>query len=429
VRIADAAARTPATRDRYLDLLRALAIVVVVLGHWLMAVVWVEDGRLRAETLSEAPMARWVLPVLQIMPVFFLVGGVVNARSWRAARGRGDGYGAWLRARALRLLRPAVPLVWFWALLGPALAALGLDPDLVALGQANAFAPLWFLAVYPLVVAAVPILVALHERLGRRGLGLVVGLAALTATVDLIARATGEPLAAVPNHLLVWAGPTALGFCWADGLLDRPRVRLGLAAGGATLLVTGIALGPYELPASIWTSINPPTAALSVLGWVQLPVVLALAPLARRVLGRPRVWAAVVGVNVAAMTLYLWHLTVLLLVVAVLWGAGAWPELAPLSPVWWATRPLWLALLAGCLLALTAGLVRLETAAARPSGNAAPLTTVLAVGVAAGAVASVVLEGASLLPALALTGATAALAATRPRVLRPQAARPRPATR
>lgn len=41
-------------RDRYLDLLRALVIVVVVMGYWPLAVVSVEDGRLRAEMLLAA---------------------------------------------------------------------------------------------------------------------------------------------------------------------------------------------------------------------------------------------------------------------------------------------------------------------------------------------------------------------------------------
>ncbi|OEJ95891.1 hypothetical protein J116_016815 [Streptomyces thermolilacinus SPC6] len=40
----DLAANTPATRDRYIDLLRVASLAVVVLGHWLMAAV-TDDGR------------------------------------------------------------------------------------------------------------------------------------------------------------------------------------------------------------------------------------------------------------------------------------------------------------------------------------------------------------------------------------------------
>ncbi|HEV3398308.1 MAG TPA: hypothetical protein VG693_03365, partial [Actinomycetes bacterium] len=39
------AAATPAGRDRFADLLRVVSIVVVVAGHWLMAVVVWRDGR------------------------------------------------------------------------------------------------------------------------------------------------------------------------------------------------------------------------------------------------------------------------------------------------------------------------------------------------------------------------------------------------
>jgi hypothetical protein len=44
VSVRDLADRTPASRDRYMDFLRALSILVVVVGHWLMGVVWWQDG-------------------------------------------------------------------------------------------------------------------------------------------------------------------------------------------------------------------------------------------------------------------------------------------------------------------------------------------------------------------------------------------------
>ena len=42
--VRDLAAATPATRNRVVDLLRAAAILVVVLGHWLIAAVTVRYG-------------------------------------------------------------------------------------------------------------------------------------------------------------------------------------------------------------------------------------------------------------------------------------------------------------------------------------------------------------------------------------------------
>src|SRR5205085_3161606 len=57
----DLAAATPKTRDRYVDFLRVASLVVVMLGHWLMAVVVWADGRLHtANVLETTPSARWL---------------------------------------------------------------------------------------------------------------------------------------------------------------------------------------------------------------------------------------------------------------------------------------------------------------------------------------------------------------------------------
>ena len=78
---------TPATRNRVVDFLRALAIIVVVVGHWLMAAIVVRDGDLVPNALLN--IADWTHPltwVFQVMPVFFLVGGYANAASLASPR-------------------------------------------------------------------------------------------------------------------------------------------------------------------------------------------------------------------------------------------------------------------------------------------------------------------------------------------------------
>ena len=76
VRIADLVAATPATRDRYVDFLRAASIVVVMLGHWMMAVVTRRDGTWELGNLLTEFRGAWLLTwVFQVMPVFFFVGG------------------------------------------------------------------------------------------------------------------------------------------------------------------------------------------------------------------------------------------------------------------------------------------------------------------------------------------------------------------
>lgn len=88
-------AATPPGRDRAVDGLRALAIAGVVLGHWLVtALVSTGDTLRSASPLKAMPELAPVSWVFQTLAVFFLVGGVVNAR------GSGP-YGPWLRSRIL----------------------------------------------------------------------------------------------------------------------------------------------------------------------------------------------------------------------------------------------------------------------------------------------------------------------------------------
>jgi hypothetical protein len=64
---------------------------------------------------------------------------------------------------------------------------------------------------------------------------------------------------------------------------------------------------------------------------------------ARRWLARLRPWTVTVLVNGSIMTLYLWHATVMVLAVGVLyWLGGFGLRAEPASGAWWATRPLWI---------------------------------------------------------------------------------------
>ena len=70
----------------------------------------------------------------------------------------------------------------------------------------------------------------------------------------------------------------------------------------------------------------------------------------RRWLKRVRPWTATVLVNGIIMTLYLWHITVMVLLIGLfnlLGGFGF--GLAPGSAVWWMSRPIWISLLAAGL--------------------------------------------------------------------------------
>jgi hypothetical protein len=110
----------------------------------------------------------------------------------------------------------------------------------------------------------------------------------------------------------------------------------------------------------------PPTLAMLALGCLQGGLLLSLESPARRWLANLNAWSATVLVNGMIMTVYLWHLTVMVLVIGlgvVLDGAGL--GLPPGSAAWWVTRPLWMALLAAGLVPFLAVFGRLERAPGR----------------------------------------------------------------
>jgi hypothetical protein len=339
------AAATPAGRDRYVDVLRVASLGVVIAGHWLMAVpVPGADGSTRVtNVLALVPELRPVTWLLQVMPVFFLVGGFAHATALASIRRRGGGYADFARSRTARLLRPAAVFLAVWLALAVGAALAGQDQGLVRVALRTAVQPLWFLGVYLGLVALAPVMWQLHQRFGAR---VPVTLLALAVAVDVL-RFAGHPQLAVLNLLVVWAGVHQLGFFYADGTLQRGgrRLALLLCGGGlgAVLLLTTV--GPYPVsmvgvPGETVSNMSPPTVALAAHAVWLIGLVLLLRMPVTRLLARARVWRAVVAANGLAMTAFLWHLTAAFVVVAASGGRSA---RTPGSAGWWATRPLWLA--------------------------------------------------------------------------------------
>ena len=392
------AAQTPGPRDRYLDALRVLALGMVILGHWLVRVVIAPGGEVQAGyLLAMAPGWQWATLLWQVMPLFFLVGGVVNAASWRRARQAGQTPVGWLRARARRLLRPALPLL---AIMVPAGVIVEITvPGRIVIDPGVALIPLWFLAAYLAVTALTPWSVAVHER----GLSLpLIAVAAVGSGAFDLLRLAGvgpvlgtQPLVGVPNFLLVWGAIHQLGHLWADNRLPaRPAGQAALAATGAAGLAVLIGLAGWPLsmvPIEGTLAPNnaaPPTLALLALALVQTGIALLLRPAVTRLLRRPRAWAAVALPGAVLMTLFLWHQVALLLVANVAVPAGWLPVGAALDAEWWRLRPLWLAACAAALLPLFAAFYRFEApAGAPPEGGMA--RTLLGVALVAAGLAGV----------------------------------------
>ncbi|QGV80193.1 acyltransferase family protein [Streptomyces ficellus] len=354
ISVSELAARTPDTRDRYVDLLRVASLATVVLGHWLMAAV-TTDGTV-GNLLAEIPQLQPLTWALQVMPVFFFVGGFSHALSYRS---RPD-YATFLRARLQRLLRPTMVFTGAWTAAALALQVTGRDGGLTGVALRLVAQPLWFIGIYLAMVAFTPPLLRLHERYGWGAFG---ALAAAAAAVDVLRFAAGVPYVEFLNFAFVWLAVHQLGFLRAD---DRIRVPSLLAAAGLAGAAALVALGPYPLsmvgmPGEKVSNMAPPTLALLCHGmWLVGAVELLRGPGAR-LARRPAVWRAVITANGIAMTAFLWHLTAMLGVYGATLALGV-PLPEPASAAWWAQVPVRLAVAA----AVTALLVAAFRAAERP---------------------------------------------------------------
>jgi fucose 4-O-acetylase-like acetyltransferase len=366
------ARETPDTRNRYVDLLRAVSILVVVVGHWLMAAPQVVGGGLDFNLLlSTTTWTHYLTWVLQVMPIFFLVGGYANAASWRSARVRQEPYGAWLRARLRRLVLPVLPLLAVWAVAAFALFQAGLDPDLIRLGSQAALVPLWFLATYVLVVSLTPVTLWAWDRFGW---GSLVVAAALAGLMDLLSLGFGVAAAGYLNYVFVWATVHGLGYAWADSRLGGVTRRMILSAAGLVTTAALVIVGPYPVAMVGLTTqgVNnsqPPKVTLIALALFQTGLFLAFEGPVRRWLARDRLWAPVVMVNGRIMSIYLWHMTALVLVIGgLLLADGVGLGLQVDSPTWWLTRPLWL----GVLTAITWPFIQAFGRFERPGSDRRP---------------------------------------------------------
>ena len=186
--------------------------------------------------------------------------------------------------------------------------------------------------------------------------------AAAADAVDLLAFAGGFGIIRWTNYLFVWLAVHQLGYAWRHGWLSGSVKSLTLAAAGLALLVGLIPVAGYPrsmvgVPGDEVSNTLPPTLAMLALGCLQCGLLLALERPARRWLSRTTPWAATVVVNGMIMTVFLWHLTAMVLLIGMavrLGGVGL--GLQPGSAAWWTTRPLWMLVLALCLVPFDAAL-------------------------------------------------------------------------
>ncbi len=396
------AAATPATRDRYVDLLRAASICAVVVGHWFIGMIHRVDELVWTTSAVGLSSGLWVGTwVFQVMPIFFFVGGFSNLSSYRSARRKGASRWGFVRSRGTRLLRPSLVFLgaWVFVQVGLHLADAGRAAGPVLWGETTLlrgmlppaqtlpFGPLWFLGFYLLVVAIAPALIALHERYG---IAVPLVMAAAAIVVDGVGFGLGLRAVRYLNIVPVLLLPHQLGFFYADGrLAPRRRLHLWMVAtglGGLVILTNpwvfeafgearfrwfpGIGHYPKSLLGTDVDPISnayPPTICFLLGGIWVIGAAMLMRSRVTRWLERAGAWKATIFVNGIVMSLFLWHMTAYLIAVLALWPLGLGRE-QDTTARWWLERPIWVAVPASVLALIVTAVARYE----RPSPAAGP---------------------------------------------------------
>jgi peptidoglycan/LPS O-acetylase OafA/YrhL len=395
------AARTPPTRDRYVDFLRGASILVVVLGHWLVLMIWWQDELIYTTNAIGVTSGLWLATwVLQVMPIFFFVGGFSNYVALDGYRGRGESTWAFVRSRIARLLRPSLVFLAAWTVVQIALhvADIGRPSGIRLWGETRLlrgmnppastlpFGPLWFLGVYLVVVALSPLTIWLHRRF-RWWIPAILAGSAIAA--DAVGFGLGLEGVRYLNVAFVLLFPHQLGHFYADGTFARlPRRAFWvMAVGGLAALVLltnpplfealggdarfrwfpGIGFFPKSLIGTGVEHISnayPPTICYLAVGVWTIGAAMLLRDRITGWLDMDRPWRAVILTNSVIMTLFLWHMTAYLVAILALWPLGFGHE-HEATARWWVERFVWV----GAPALVLTGIVSLVGRFERPTGG------------------------------------------------------------
>lgn len=294
-------------RDRYLDLLRSIALVRVVVYHifgwaWLtvlfpsMGVMFALAGSLMARSLARPALGvirgrvrrllppMWVLS-LTVVPVLFWIG-------WKPVKEEG---------------------IWWFIKLGCYILPVGAPPYPDASGSPGglleqswadqAVGPLWYIRAYLWFVLASPLLLKAFRKLPWATMLAPLGLTAVFGTgLVTVPGAAGDGLV----DFAVFGSCWILGFAHHDGVLRRLPRHLVISS-AAVLMAFGLWWASGHLTEEGWNLDEIPLAqAAWSLGFCV--ILLQYAPSWQRLPGRLARWDSLVTLaNNRAVTIYLWH--------------------------------------------------------------------------------------------------------------------------
>ena len=344
----DSTAVTTPVRELSADLYRVIAVIVVVIGHWLVSAVTYRDGRFGNDyPLAVMPWTQWLTLVFQVVPVFFLVGGFASAASWRHSRESTAHRGVdWVRHRVGTLVGPTAAYVVVALAVVAVLEVVDVGSSPLEFGGWAVAMHLWFVPVYLVVVALTPVAMAADRRWG---LLVPTVLALAVVVVDVTARSTDVAAIGAIDYLLCWGAVYQLGICWQAGRL-RGRRAPSMAVLGAAVVVVLLGLRWYPVsmvgaPGATAQNNFPPNAALLAFCAMQAGVLIAAASALTRRLSRSRLRRPLAAANRYVMALYLWQMVPVVIVALVAYPAGLLPQPAAGTGSWWLLRIVWLMIL------------------------------------------------------------------------------------
>ncbi|MER5905906.1 acyltransferase family protein [Streptomyces mirabilis] len=297
-------------RDRYLDLLRSIALVRVVVYHlfgwaWLtvlfpsMGVMFALAGSLMARSLGRPALGvirgriRRLLPPLWAFSVVALA--LMFAGGWNVLKDPDNG-GTWGLVKLIDYVIPigAPPFPWHIG------SKSGLLEDTWAV---QATGPLWYLRAYLWFVIASPLLLWAFRRVPWATLLAPLALTAVLGTgLVTIPGETGNAI----SDFTVYGGCWVLGFAHHEGVLQRIPRYLAVSC-SALLMAFGLWWASGHLGPDGW-DLNDIPLAQAAWSFGFVVILLQYSPSWQELPGRLARWDKLITLsNNRAVTIYLWH--------------------------------------------------------------------------------------------------------------------------